>query len=123
MAGHVLLAGDSGVFGTSLEKADCNAQFCFLNTRMASDSQLLILQANGDQPAFWSFADSYIEPTNLNESACWSAINHSAKQSLSPGLAQVLQQAIGSRQLTAKVAMLQSLADTQLPEVHLCTNS
>lgn len=75
------------------------------------------MQADGDQSAFWNFVDSYDEPANSSDSACWTAIHHSAKQGLSPGYAQVLQQALGSRQLTAKVAMLQSLADAQLSQV------
>ncbi len=78
------------------------------------------LQASQNPSAFWAFVDSWQEPNHSSDGSCWDAIRTGASQHLSSGTALALQQAMASRQFTAKVEMLRNLPEpTQVHHLHL----
>lgn len=79
------------------------------------------LQASENPGAFWAFIDSWQEPVDGFEESCWDAVHTKASQHLSSGAALSLQQALASRQYTAKVEMLRNLAD--VPQVNVLQSS
>ena len=81
------------------------------------------LQAAESPSAFWSFVEAWQSPKDP-QTSCWDAILSSAKQHVSSEVALSLQQAMASRQYTAKVEMLRNLREPiQVPEsVHNLTH-
>lgn len=66
--------------------------------------------------AFWSFVEAWQSPKDT-QTSCWDAILSSAGQHVSSEMALSLQQAMASRQYTAKVEMLRNLAEsTEVPD-------
>lgn len=65
-------------------------------------------QAAESPSAFWSFIEAWQNPV-VPQASCWDAIFSSARQHVSSELALSLQQAMSSRQYTAKVEMLRNL--------------
>lgn len=68
------------------------------------------LQAADSPNAFWSFVEVWQPPNDQGE-GCWDGITSRAGQHMSSGMALSLQQALASRQYTAKVEMLHDLAE------------
>ena len=75
------------------------------------DTDIFCSQASEQPDAFWAFLESWQEPIESRHETCWDAIYRHASQHLSSGAALSLQQALWSRQYTAKVEMLRGLAD------------
>ncbi|KAL3134029.1 hypothetical protein ABBQ32_008463 [Trebouxia sp. C0010 RCD-2024] len=73
--------------------------------------QVHTCQAAESPSAFWSFVEAWQSPKDAQNS-CWDAILSSAGQHVSSEQALSLQQAVASRQYTAKVEMLRNLAES-----------
>ena len=68
------------------------------------------LQAAESPSAFWSFVEAWQSAFD-SQTGCWDAILSSAQQHVSSDVGLSLQQAMASRQYTAKVEMLRMLGE------------